>query len=126
MLIACPYCGPRDAVEFSYQGDANRVRPDPASDDAKAWSDYVFQRVNTAGPHREYWQHAGGCRSHLVVVRDTTTHEIRSVTYARAATVTLAAAPSETAKPRKAAAADRPSAPKRSAKPAPRSRKKPA
>jgi sarcosine oxidase subunit delta len=85
MLIACPYCGPRDLVEFSYQGDANRTRPDPASGDRQAWTDYVFQRTNAAGPHREYWQHAGGCRAHLVVLRDTTTHEIASVTLARGA-----------------------------------------
>lgn len=83
MLITCPYCGPRDLAEFSYQGDANGTRPDPTSQDARAWSDYVFQRTNAAGPHREYWQHAGGCRAHLVVVRDTTTHEIASVDFAR-------------------------------------------
>ena len=27
---ACSYCGPRDVAEFTYQGDANRPRPDPA------------------------------------------------------------------------------------------------
>ena len=26
MLITCPYCGPRDVSEFSYQGDGNRTR----------------------------------------------------------------------------------------------------
>ncbi|TIN67967.1 MAG: sarcosine oxidase subunit delta, partial [Mesorhizobium sp.] len=31
MLITCPYCGPRDVIEFTYQGDGNRERPDPAS-----------------------------------------------------------------------------------------------
>ncbi len=83
MLITCPYCGPRDVAEFSYQGDANRVRPDPMSNDPKAWTDYVFQRTNAAGPHREYWQHAGGCRSHLTVVRNTLTHVISSAELAR-------------------------------------------
>ena len=24
MLITCPYCGPRDVIEFTYQGDGNR------------------------------------------------------------------------------------------------------
>ena len=85
MLITCPYCGPRDVAEFSYQGDANRVRPDPASTDQAAWNAYVFERPNPAGPHREYWQHAGGCRSHLLVVRDTTTHEILETTFSRLA-----------------------------------------
>jgi len=90
MLIACPYCGPRDMAEFTYQGDANRPRPDPASTDLGAWNAYVYQRANPAGPHREYWQHSGGCRTHLLVSRDTLTHEIASVSFAR---------PAETAKP---------------------------
>ena len=82
MLIACPYCGPRDSSEFSYQGDATRQRPDPASTDQAAWNAYVYDRINTAGDHREFWQHAGGCRAHLVVVRNTLTHHISSVDYA--------------------------------------------
>ncbi|MEO3385789.1 sarcosine oxidase subunit delta [Mesorhizobium sp. CAU 1741] len=85
MLIACPYCGPRDQAEFTYQGDATRKRPDPASTDSAAWEAYVYDRANPAGNHREYWQHAGGCRSHLVVTRDTLTHEISSVAFAREA-----------------------------------------
>ncbi|MCR4267733.1 sarcosine oxidase subunit delta [Nitratireductor sp. ZSWI3] len=83
MLISCPHCGPRDLAEFSYQGDATRIRPDPASTDAKAWYGYVYARPNPAGRHREFWQHAGGCRAHLLVVRDTLTHEIYEVTFAR-------------------------------------------
>ena len=85
MLINCPYCGPRDVSEFTYQGDANRARPDPASTDREAWNAYVYDRPNTAGHLREYWQHSGGCRTHLVVVRSTLTHEITSVAFARAA-----------------------------------------
>ncbi|WP_309085811.1 sarcosine oxidase subunit delta [Chelativorans sp.] len=85
MLISCPYCGPRDLSEFSYQGDASRMRPDAASTDIKAWHDYVYNRPNPAGPHREYWQHTAGCRAHLIVTRDTLTHEIHEVTFARAA-----------------------------------------
>lgn len=108
MLIACPYCGPRDVGEFSYQGDANRVRPDPASTDAAAWNDYVFQRLNTAGPHREYWQHAGGCRAHLVVVRDTTTHAISSVAFARTAPVVAEPGATSSAMPAPAAPAGHP------------------
>ncbi|MDJ1465584.1 sarcosine oxidase subunit delta family protein [Nitratireductor sp. GZWM139] len=79
MLINCPHCGPRDLAEFSYQGDATRTRPDPASTDTQAWLDYVYSRPNPAGRHREYWQHTGGCRAHLVVERDTLTHEIHAV-----------------------------------------------
>ena len=58
MLIACPYCGPRDLSEFTYQGDATRTRPDPASTDQAAWNAYVYDRVNTAGDHAEFWQHS--------------------------------------------------------------------
>jgi sarcosine oxidase subunit delta len=83
MLIACPYCGPRDLSEFTYQGDATRTRPDPASTDQAAWNAYVYDRVNTAGDHAEFWQHSGGCRAHLKLVRNTLTHEIKSVAYAR-------------------------------------------
>jgi heterotetrameric sarcosine oxidase delta subunit len=82
MLITCPYCGPRDVIEFTYQGDGNRIRPDPASTDQAAWNAYVYDRVNTAGPHREIWQHSGGCRAHLEVVRNTLNHRIDSVAYA--------------------------------------------
>ena len=83
MLITCPYCGPRDVVEYTYQGDGNRARPDPASTDQQAWNEYVYDRVNTAGDHKEIWQHSGGCRAHLVVVRNTLTHRIKSVGFAR-------------------------------------------
>ena len=83
MLITCPYCGPRDLSEFTYQGDANRNRPDPASTDPAAWHAYVYERTNPAGDHREHWQHSGGCRVHLVVTRNTLTHEIKQVAFAR-------------------------------------------
>jgi len=39
--------------------------------------------VNTVGDHKEYWQHSGGCRSHLVVVRSTLTHVISPIGFAR-------------------------------------------
>ena len=41
--------------------------------------DYVYTRCNTAGPMREHWYHASGCRNWLEVVRDTRTHEIFDV-----------------------------------------------
>lgn len=89
MRIICPYCGPRDVIEFTYQGDANRTRPEPASTDQAAWNDYVYDRLNPAGDHREYWQHSGGCRSHLVVKRSTLTHAIASVRFAHEADAPL-------------------------------------
>ena len=83
MLINCPYCGPRDVSEFTYQGEDGRLRPDPASTDQGAWNAYVYDRLNTAGDHAELWQHSGGCRSHLKVTRSTMTHAITSVAFAR-------------------------------------------
>jgi heterotetrameric sarcosine oxidase delta subunit len=83
MLIACPYCGPRGVGEFTYQGDANRKRPDPALPAGQSWENYVYERVNTAGEHREYWQHSGGCRAHLIVTRNTVTHAVTAVALVR-------------------------------------------
>ncbi len=39
-------------------------------------TDYVYLRDNPAGAHRELWYHGAGCRSWLVVARDTRTHQI--------------------------------------------------
>lgn len=78
MLISCPYCGPRDAAEFTYRGDATLVRPAPdASDDA--WFDHVYLRDNPAGPHRELWFHRAGCHAWVTVERDTRTHAVAGV-----------------------------------------------
>lgn len=85
MLIACPYCGARDAQEFSYRGDAGPVRPDPAAPDApERFHDYVYLRDNPAGAHRELWYHAAGCRRWVEVERDTLTHAIHSTRFTHA------------------------------------------
>jgi sarcosine oxidase subunit delta len=76
MRIPCPFCGPRDSAEFAYLGDANSVRPEEA--DEPAMYAYVYLRDNPAGPHREHWYHASGCRLWLAVTRDTRTHAILS------------------------------------------------
>ncbi|CAN1539494.1 SoxD Sarcosine oxidase delta subunit [Sphingomonadaceae bacterium] len=72
MRIPCPHCGDRDAQEFVYRGDAGPVRPD--SDDAL--HDYLYLRNNPAGRLDEFWYHAQGCRSWVIVDRDTRSHEI--------------------------------------------------
>lgn len=79
MRIACPHCGPRDVQEFSYLGDATPQRPDGMDASAAAMADYVHQRDNPAGSHRELWYHAAGCHAWLVVTRDTRTHAIAAV-----------------------------------------------
>ncbi|MGE0502344.1 MAG: sarcosine oxidase subunit delta [Rhizobiaceae bacterium] len=85
MRISCPFCGDRELAEFACLGDAAPSRPAVASDAiespeaAAAFHDYVYLRDNPAGDMREYWYHGGGCRSWLVVERNTLTHAIRSV-----------------------------------------------
>jgi sarcosine oxidase subunit delta len=80
MRIPCPYCGERDLIEFSYLGDATLTRPDAdAADAAEQFHDYVHLRDNPAGPHREHWYHAQGCRLWLTITRDTRTHDILAV-----------------------------------------------
>ena len=80
MRICCPYCGDRDLREFVYLGDAALKRPDPNTPDAlEQFTDYVYQRDNTAGVHRDFWYHAAGCHAWLVVTRNTLTHDILAV-----------------------------------------------
>jgi heterotetrameric sarcosine oxidase delta subunit len=84
MLIKCPYCGARPSEEFTYMGDASVKRPksnDPSS--MEEWFAYVYLRDNVKGRMKEHWHHSGGCRSWLVVERDTQTHEIFSTAAAR-------------------------------------------
>jgi len=78
MRLTCPYCGDRDAQEFSCRGAADAARPAPDADE-RAFADHVYLRDNPAGPHREYWYHAQGCRHWLTVTRDTRTHAVLAV-----------------------------------------------
>ena len=81
--IKCPFCGERDHSEFTYGGDATKVRPEHGSNDMEAWLDCVYLRDNPRGSHREYWHHTHGCRQWLIVERDTLTHEVTSVSFAK-------------------------------------------
>ncbi len=81
MLIKCPYCGERPSEEFTMLGDASVKRP--TSNDKEAWYDYVYLRDNPKGRFSEYWHHGAGCRSWLIVERNTETHEVYGVTAAR-------------------------------------------
>jgi sarcosine oxidase subunit delta len=83
MRINCPHCGERDASEFLYKGDASVKRPQTSDPDA--FFDFVYIRQNVAGLMKEFWFHEGGCRSWLIVTRNTVTHEIKSVEAALAA-----------------------------------------
>ena len=80
LSIDCPWCGARDAVEFTYGGEAHIERPrDPARLTDGEWADYVFMRTNPMGPHRERWVHTCGCRRWFNVERDTVTNEVTAV-----------------------------------------------
>ncbi len=78
MRIVCPHCGERPVDEFVPYGAAGLKRPD-ASASMSDWVDYVYVRDNKAGTHRELFYHVGGCRTWLVVTRDTRTHAIAEV-----------------------------------------------
>ena len=85
MIIDHPLLGPRDAMEFTYLGDASLIeRPDwQAENAASNFYEYLYLRDNRAGDVRELWFHEQGDRSWLVVTRDTLTHEIKNVELAR-------------------------------------------
>jgi methylglutamate dehydrogenase subunit B len=80
MRIPCPFCGDRDAQEFVYRGDASERRP--VGDDGLF--EHLYLRDNPAGPLRELWYHAQGCRNWLVVARDTRTHAMFGAELAKA------------------------------------------
>jgi sarcosine oxidase subunit delta len=74
MRLPCPFCGLRDAAEFSYEGPAARR---PALDaPTEAWVEAVYLRDQPRGPAEELWRHAYGCRSLIVMERDVVTHEV--------------------------------------------------
>lgn len=78
LSIPCPWCGPRDEIEFTYGGEANVSHPhDPERLDDAEWSRYLFVRANPAGAWSERWCHTAGCRRWFAVSRDTTTQKIR-------------------------------------------------
>lgn len=81
MRITCPFCGPRDDNEFSYEGDA-RVHHPPLDAPKEAWCEAIFMRENPRGVVPELWQHVLGCRCWLIIERDTGTHEILTIRYA--------------------------------------------
>lgn len=84
MRIDCPFCGERDLSEFTYLGDAGFRRPPSEAEGlADRFYEAVYLRDNPAGPHQELWYHAAGCLSWLQVTRDTRTHEILAVQFAR-------------------------------------------
>ena len=79
LLIECPWCGPRDEMEFHYGGQAHV--PYPADPDALSdpeWARYLFYRENTRGDFAERWVHSTGCRKWFNAIRNTETYEFRA------------------------------------------------
>jgi len=80
LLIPCPWCGPREEIEFRYGGEAHIARPtDPAALEAAAWAEYLYMRSNPKGPLAERWVHRAGCRRWFNLVRDTLSQRILAV-----------------------------------------------
>lgn len=78
LLIHCPWCGDRAETEFSCGGEAGISRPaEPNSLSDAEWSDYLFNRTNPRGGHKELWNHAAGCRRWFEVERDTVSYVIK-------------------------------------------------
>lgn len=81
LLIACPYCGNRPEIEFTYGGQAHLVRPvHPSELDDQTWTAFLYMRTNTKGVYAERWRHAHGCGRFFNALRDTTTDHF-SATY---------------------------------------------
>jgi heterotetrameric sarcosine oxidase delta subunit len=79
-LITCPWCGPREEVEFHYGGQAHVAYPEePATVSDTDWAQFLFFRDNPRGPFAEQWSHAAGCRRWFNAIRDTGTHQFLAV-----------------------------------------------
>jgi heterotetrameric sarcosine oxidase delta subunit len=79
-LIDCPWCGPREEVEFHYGGQAHVAYPqNPAELSDEEWARFVFFRANPKGPYAERWSHQAGCRRWFNAIRDTVTYRILAV-----------------------------------------------
>ena len=80
LRITCPWCGPREEIEFHCGGQAHIARPkDPDALSDEEWADYLFMRDNPKGLFAERWVHSAGCRRWFNVLRHTKTHEIVAV-----------------------------------------------
>jgi heterotetrameric sarcosine oxidase delta subunit len=80
MRIPCPYCGSRDVKEFVSRGEAQSASGFEV--ESSVAFDALYIRSNPIGRTREYFYHATGCRSWLLVERDVRTHEIYSAAFA--------------------------------------------
>ena len=79
LLLTCPWCGPREEIEFRYGGQAGVAAPVP---DGSVTTDevatFLFFRSNPKGSFLERWHHSHGCRRWFSVGRSTISHEFES------------------------------------------------
>ena len=53
LLVPCPWCGPREEIEFRYGGQAGIAYPsDPEALSDEEWADFLFMRDNPKGAVR--------------------------------------------------------------------------
>ena len=78
LLIACPFCGPRAEIEFTYGGEAHLVR-DPGAASDQEWTAFLYQRSNARGVQAERWRHAHGCGRFFNALRDTGTDHFLAI-----------------------------------------------
>ncbi len=79
LSIPCPWCGPRDEIEFTYGREADVAYPkDPYALSDEEWAKFLFYRDNTMGLLAEQWNHHSGCRRWFKVLRDTVTYDIKA------------------------------------------------
>ena len=77
LKISCPFCGPRNEVEFAHGGPLKDRRPEDASPlEDQAWIEYLTVPQNPLGPVEERWWHVRGCGSWFTITRDTRSHDI--------------------------------------------------
>ena len=74
LLVPCPHCGPRNAADMRYVGEAG-PRPDPNTATPAEWREHLYIERNPAGLLRETWYCRSGCRQYFVLERDTATNE---------------------------------------------------
>ena len=75
-VFHCPFCGPRNEIEFHFAAEAGKPRPEPADAVSDAqWAEYLYNNAAPRGGAREVWVHLT-CGEFFVMTRDTLTREV--------------------------------------------------
>ena len=84
LVLTCPWCGPREEIEFRYGGEAGVAAPTPRWRGARTASPARRRRASCSSaptrraPSRERWHHSHGCRRWFSIRRSTVTHAFES------------------------------------------------